>query len=542
MATKVANDILNSGGSTVVIYVNCRNIKLSHDFAEKALQQVYHAPVENPIPELKNRLKSQDFFTIFLLDNFEFILHLDDRMQLPENELSLQQNNLSEEGSKIKNLINDILMVAGKVKLLLTSSEKVSFPESGQEMVHLSPFKPEESVKLLKRVWKDRQVNITQAHDLSEICSGIPLVLYTLASYYSNLPSLLEEMRCPSPQKKFEFLRKIQTVSADKKIDVCIDHCFERLDWKGKCALIRFALLRRRFSLSEAVKIFQSTEMSASQLRRSGLELSQRSLLEERINGDECSYTLLRVIRDYCETKAREQEFREVILDARRMFIRHFLTFLEDIFKMFLSQNVSEAIAAFQKDEANVMQLVEWCKNGQMDEEQARRCIDVFNSVTELLANMMGKAKFEYAFKSLRKRCEEMKDQTRLSDCLTSLGLKEVFSCSCPEQAIKVRERKTLPIYRRTLGKHPFTATVPNSLSNNYFDKGKYNTAELYSKDVLEIRLELLKDHRDTAKSLFDLAMVHKMKEEFKPAEEYLERCEAMQKKILDDENNDLTR
>ena len=433
MATKVANDILNSGGSTVVIYVNCRNIKLSHDFAEKALQQVYHAPVENPIPELKNRLKSQDFFTILLLDNFESILHLDDRMQLPENELSLQQNNPSEEGSKIKNLINDILMVAGKVKLLLTSSEKVSFPEAGQEILHLSSFTPEESINLLRKVWKNRQVNITQAHELSEICSGIPLVLYTLASSHSDLPSLLEAMRCPSPQKKFDFLGKIQTVSEDMKINFCIDHCFERLGLIEKHVLIRFALLKRRFSLSEAVKIFQSTEMSASQLSQCGLELSRRSLLEKQhIIGDEYSYTLLRVIRDYCETKARKHEFREVILDARRMFIRHFLTFLEDIFKMFLGKNVSKAIAAFQKDEANVMQLVEWCKNGQMDEEQTRRCIDVFNSVTELLAKMMGKAKFEYAFESLRKRCEEMKDQTRLSDCLTSLGLKEVFSCSCP--------------------------------------------------------------------------------------------------------------
>ena len=432
VATKVANDILNSGGSTVVIYVNCRNIKLSHDFAEKALQQVYPIPVENPIPELKNRLKSQDFFTIFLLDNFEFILYLDDRMQLPKSEFSLQQKNPSDEGSKIKNLISDILMVAGKVKLLLTSSERVSFPESGQEMVHLSPFKPEESIELLKTVWKDRKVNTTQADGFSEICSGIPLVLYTLASYHSNLPSLLEEMSCSSPQEKFDFLTKIQTVSADQKIDVCIDHCFERLVSIEKCALIRFALLRRRFSLSEAVEIFQSTEMSASQLRRCGLELSQRSLLEEHINGDEYSYTLLRVIGDYCETKAMEQEFREVILDARRTFIRHFLTFLENIFKMFLSQNVSEAIAAFQKDEANVMQLVEWCGNGQMDEEQTRKCIDVFNSVTELLAKMMGKAKFKFAFESLRTRCEQMEDQTRLSDCLTSLGLKEVFSCSCP--------------------------------------------------------------------------------------------------------------
>ena len=110
------------------------------------------------------------------------------------------------------------------------------------------------------------------------------------------------------------------------------------------------------------------------------------------------------------------------------------------------------------------------------------------------------------------------------------------------EQAIKVRERKTLPIYRKTLGDHPFTATILNSMSNNYFAQGEYDTAERYSKEALEIRLELLKDHRDTAKSLFDLAMVHKMKEEFKPAEEYLERCEAMQKKILDEGNDALTR
>ena len=432
VATKVANDIRNSDGRTVVIYVNCRNIKLSQDFAEKALQQVYHAPVDNSIPELKNRLKSQHFFTIFLLDNFEFILHLDDRMQLPESELSLQRMNPSEEGSRIKNLINEILMVKDNIKLLLTSSETVCFPEAGQETVHLSPFKPEETVELLKMVWKNRPVNTTQAHDFSEICSGIPLVLYTLASSHSDLPSLLEAMRCSSPAGKLKILTKIQTISEDMKINIFIDHCFERLDLIEKGVLIRFALLRRRFTLSEAVKIFQSEEMTASQLRQCGLELSRRSLLEKHIIGDECSYTLLRVIGDYCETKAMEQEFREVILDAKRMFIRHFLTFLEDTFEMFLDQYVSEAIAAFQKDESNVMQLVEWCRNGKMDEEQTRRCIDVFNSVTELLAKMMGKAKFEYAFISLRQRCEEMKDKTRLSDCLTSLGLKEVFSCSCP--------------------------------------------------------------------------------------------------------------
>ncbi|XP_022800893.1 uncharacterized protein LOC111338616 [Stylophora pistillata] len=633
VAMKVANEILNSDGLTMVIYVNCGDIKLYHDFASKVLQEVYHYPVEDPVAELKNRLKSQDFSTILFLDSFEFLLHLDDRMQPSGNELSLQRMNPSEEGSKIKNLINEILKVAGKVKLLLTSSEKVSFPEAGQEMLSLSSFKPEESVELLKKVWKVEQVNTTQAHELSQICSGIPLVLLTLASSHSDLQSLLEQV-CSTPRRKFELLRKIQTVPADKKIAGCIDHCFGRLNQKEKCALISFALFRRPFTLQEAAKIFRSTKTSVSELRQCGLELSRLSLLEERgIIGEDYFYTLIRVVRDYCETRAMELKFREVILDARRMFISHFLTFLGDTFKKFLSQNVSEAIAAFQMDEGNVLQLVEWCNNGQMDEEQTERCIDVFNNVAELLANMMGKDKFKYTFESLQRRCEQRADQKRLSDCLTSLGIEEVFrgsrhptslravaaqiakayltkadqiqrnlgintgnsraqclsklaQCLAIEynfdeakkkvrQAIKIRldqgeddkvmlgatyndkavilslegdhqlaievRKQTLEIYMEKLGEHPFTATILNSLSSNYCALGKYNDAERCSKEALEIRQKQLKNHRDTAKSLFDLGMIHKMKEEFERARIYLEKCEDMQKKILDENDDDLT-
>ena len=110
------------------------------------------------------------------------------------------------------------------------------------------------------------------------------------------------------------------------------------------------------------------------------------------------------------------------------------------------------------------------------------------------------------------------------------------------EQAIKVREEQTLPIYKETLDKHPFMATILNSLSNNHYALGNYKAAEQYSKKAFKIRRDLLKDHRDTAKSLFDLAMVHKMKEEFKLAKDCLEKCEAMQKKISDEGNDALKR
>ena len=109
-------------------------------------------------------------------------------------------------------------------------------------------------------------------------------------------------------------------------------------------------------------------------------------------------------------------------------------------------------------------------------------------------------------------------------------------------EAIAVRERQTLPIYRAQLGDHPFTATILNNLSNNYYALRQYDKAKQYSDEALRMRLELLKDHRDTAKSLFDLGMVHKERGELQKAKECLERSQTIQERVLDDNIRDLQR
>ena len=110
------------------------------------------------------------------------------------------------------------------------------------------------------------------------------------------------------------------------------------------------------------------------------------------------------------------------------------------------------------------------------------------------------------------------------------------------QEAIAIREQQTLPIYREQLGDHPFTATILNNLSNNYYALRKYDKAKQYSDDALRMRLELLKDHRDTAKSLFDLGMVHKESGDLQRAKECLERSQTMQERVLDDNIKDLQR
>ena len=425
---------MDSDSRTVVVYVNCRYLKSLDDFAGKALQQVYHYPVEDSISELKSRLKSQDCYTVLLLDNFEFLLYLDDIGLDFHHEGAMAQGRLTppREGSKIMNLITEIIETSRKVKLLVTSSEKVVFPSSGQETVHLACFKPDESYQLLQIACENRVVNQQCAYQLSDICSGIPFVLYTLALSHHDLLSLVELMNCSSPQDKFEFLRKIESVPREEKVGVCLEICFGRLTEQEQNTLLILALLRGRFTLARAEEIFRSLLLSEHQLTKDALELARRSLLEPNIVGGVCFYTFLRVIRDFCEKKVSDQPgFREVFVNARNVFIDHFLAFLTDTFKRFLSKNASDAIKAFRQEEENITQLVGWCANDETTAERIGKCIDVFNSVGELLAKMIGKRKYESVFELLRKKSEEMRDQKRLSECLTSLGIKQVFHCSC---------------------------------------------------------------------------------------------------------------
>ena len=425
-AIKVANDRLDSDSRTVVVYINCRYIDSLDDFAGKALQQVYHPLVNNPISELKNRLKGQDCYTVLLLDNFEFLLHFDGIGLGTHHEGAMAQRRM------IMNLITEIIETSRKVKLLVTSSEMVVFPGSGQKTVHLACFKPEESYQLLQKACEDRVVNQQCAYQLSGICSGIPFVLYTLALSHYDLLSLVELMNRSLPQDKFEFLRKIESVPTEEKIGVCLEICFSRLTAQEQNTLITLALLRGRFTLVRAEQIFRSLLLSEHQLTRNALELAKRSLLEPNIVGGVCFYTFLRVIRDYCGKKVSDQPgFREVFDNARNVFIDHFLAFLTDLFRRFLSNNASDAIKAFRQEEENIMQLIGWCASDEMTPEQIGKCIDVFNSVGELLAKMIGKKRYDSVFELLRKKSEDMRDQKRLSECLTSLGIKQIFHCSC---------------------------------------------------------------------------------------------------------------
>ena len=212
-----------------------------------------------------------------------------------------------------------------------------------------------------------------------------------------------------------------------KKIEVFLNLCFHRLTPQVQLTLLRLCLYRSLFTPDKAAKIFCSPKSSEDDLRENVLELGRCNLLHQQNTQGRNKYTFLTVIREHFEHKAK-QEYRELIEEmkhARSLLIDYLISFLKETFKVFLGKDsVKSAFEEFSAERENVMQLVGWIDKGEIDGERVTKCVDVFNVAGEMLAKMMAKFNYRYVYESLAKKCKEMKDQRRLAECLTSLGIK----------------------------------------------------------------------------------------------------------------------
>ena len=438
-AVKAANEIRDNDDNTAVVYINCSVVNSCDDLAAKISQQIYHFPLNESTAEVKRRLISEkDLLVILLLDNFQYLEPLDrnDEANMNPEITRIDQT----EGFKVKKFITEIITASCNVKLLVTSSVSAYFPDTCQHIVSLHPLERSASFELLKNTYcTDRQLDKEIAYKIADICDGIPLALISLASWQDHPPDLVQMMTNANPRDKFEKFIAIPKTDKSKKIDVCLDACFYRLDQDLRHTLICLSLFKGHFTMSTAKEVFCSEGLEGRIL-----ELASRSFLERNILDPKalCWYSLLGVQKLYCQNKAQEEGATQDYENGRKRFIDHFLSLLEEVFKRFLSKSAFEACDMFRQEVENIMQLLDLFKSDAMDDEQRLRCIDVFNKAAELLAKMMGEKRFNAVFNLLKDKCLQLQDEKRLSDCLTSLGIKEAFSCFfSPHLSLEAGER-----------------------------------------------------------------------------------------------------
>ena len=424
-AIKAANDIRDNDDNTTVVYINCRNVNSCDDLAVKICKQIYRFPLNESTAEVKRRLTSEkEVLVILLLDNFEYLDPLD-----PNEEANMHPEITridQTEGDKVKKFISEIITASTNVKLLVTSSVCFHFPDTPKHIVCLPPLERSASFELLKNTFcTNLQLDEEIAYKIAEICDNIPLALISLASWQDHPVDLVEMMTDANPKDQFEKFRRIPTTDKSKKIDVCLDACFYRLDQDQRHTLICLSLFKGHFTMSTAQEVFRSEG-----LKRRILELANRSFLKRNIRATgPCWYRLLGVQKLYCQNKAEEEGAKQQYEKGRTSFVDYFLSILEDVFKNFLSKSAFEACDKFRRHEENIMQLLDWFKSDAMDKKRKHKCIDVFNKAAELLAKMVGEKRFNAVFNLLKDKCQQLQDEGRLSDCLTSLGIKETFSC-----------------------------------------------------------------------------------------------------------------
>ena len=424
-AIKAANEIRDNDDNTAVVYINCNVVNSCDDLAVKISQQIYHFPLNESTAEIKRRLVSEkDLLVILLLDNFQSLdpLHRNEEANMNPEITRIDQT----EELKVKKLITEIITASTNVKLLVTSSVCGDVPETCQHIVRLGPLERSASFELLKNTFINPQLDEEIASKIAGFCDGIPLALISLASWQDHPPDLVEMMTNANPEEKYKKFITIPKTDTSKKIDVCLDACFYRLDQDLRNTVICLSLFKGHFTMSTAQGVFRSEGLT-----RRILELANRSFLERNILQPTapCWYRLLGVQKLYCQNKAQEEGAKQVYENGRKSFIDYFLSLLEEVFKKFLSKDAFEACATFRQEVESIMQLLDWFKSGVMDEERTLKCIDVFNEAAELLAKMMGEKRFNAVFNLLKDKCQQLQDKERLSDCFTSLGIKEAFSC-----------------------------------------------------------------------------------------------------------------
>ena len=96
------------------------------------------------------------------------------------------------------------------------------------------------------------------------------------------------------------------------------------------------------------------------------------------------------------------------------------------------------------------------------------------------------------------------------------------------------------------LGDHPWTASILRYIAGSYRclaqseseDSGTAYEAERYSREALKLRIKLLGEHQDTARSHVDLSDIFYIKKDFKSAMEQLEKAIEIQKDVLGEEHD----
>lgn len=583
-----------------VIFLCLREIKSVDKMSAKILLalNVCQGLANKQCDLAKSHLRSLTTKTILILDNAEDLLSQEDTRH------------------DFNNFIDHVAKFAQNVKCVIAS--RVWCPASSRHPVKLLALENDAAAELLQVKVQECTMLTLEDHEattIANLCFNVPLILNAAAAYLEfvspqKLIEILEESSAPIN------LADMDDLSPEFKMRRFLKGCLQQLGQEDQEALVSLAVFPAAFDYEQAARVYDSPRLDVTLM-----QLVKRSLVHCDVKSKQ--YFVHQVIQLCCKENAENDERLCACYNkARERFVEHYLALITELHRGFLSKgHMQQNLCRYFAEEQYIIQAIWWAAKG--GTALATRCVEILNNAVIFLAKVMKRSEFEEVYELVLSAFQG--DLRLVADCLTCVGIKQIYSCECHRacnvtsergyrvlqraleiydqlnltegelvlqcyskvarcmakngnpsralelsaRALEAREKKgeeeplkyaaccndravvqsslnnhvealslrerALSAYIDQLDDHPFTGTLYNYLGNDSLALGNFDKAVEYFSKALIIRKKVLGFyHQETARSLHDLGVAYKMKEDFGNAMKQLDEAVAVQEQLFD--------
>ena len=385
-----------------VLHFSLRNVCNLNRAAEHMLEKLVgiHAG-ENPVKQLTSYLSSLPHQTVLILDNAE----------------DLQMG----DGSNFEDFLKEIVQYALNVVTIITSRNAVSklklFPFQTKH-IPLKPLTGEDSAAYLRNHVPDLSDHLVRA--FAKACRGVPLLLTITGSFLKR--KTIDPVHLHRKLQNFphSFLKaKDATI---QELYSLLQVFYNNLGPDMKEYLAYLTSFPTSFTKEEAKDIlFPNEDYLDFQFVLDNLE--QHSLVQQDEDQDNQFYSLHPLVQAFC--KSSREDTCTGYNTAIRRFSNHYLSLLQRLNDDFISTDCKTVIEKYRDRKTNISHAI-LASTEDDDNDLKQFGIRVSTEAVNFLAKVMKLDEFMSLYSQCLRVAELMPDKTLYSECLVSIGFKQL--------------------------------------------------------------------------------------------------------------------
>ena len=368
-------------------------------------------------------LRSLTTKTILILDNAEDLLNQEDARD------------------NFNSFVDHVVKFAQNVKCVISS--RVWCSCSSRHPVKLLALENDAAAKLLQVKAKEGTMlplEDAEATTIANLCFNVPLILNAAAAYLEfvspqRLIQILEDTSAPIN------LADMDDLSPEFKMKRFLKGCLQQLGQELVEALVSLAVFPAAFDYEQAARVYDSPRLDVTLM-----QLVKRSLVHSDVKSKQ--YFVHQVIQLCCKEVAENDErLCACYNSAREKFIEHYLTLITELHQGFLRKgHLKKNLCHYFAEEQHIIQAIWWAaKSGA---GLATRCAEILNNAVIFLAKVMKRSEFEEVYEVVLSAFQG--DLRLVADCLTCVGIKQIYSCEC-HRACSVTSERGYRVLQRAL-------------------------------------------------------------------------------------------